>query len=198
MGEGVETGNSPVNDCCSDNDNCVDNAVVHSEFPLCLCWNQWSTSEVHISWFQDKWPTQRQQLGRDGTTKIIKFLDNEDPFEVNSATQHSLDAMYCYTWFGEYWHAAQLEQKIIDKMTDHRVSDFVFKKSNHVVAPASTYPVKATSDTASVNPLLLLQQCIFVGYDSRELVDVLKCELCVYPTTLFEATGTMLQSGKSA
>ena len=37
MGEGVETGNSPVNDCCSDNDNCVDNAVVHSEFPLCMC-----------------------------------------------------------------------------------------------------------------------------------------------------------------
>ena len=83
-------------------------------------------------------------------------------------------------------------------MTDHRVSDFVFKKTNHVVAPASTYPLKVTSDTVSVNPLLLFQQCIFVGYDSRELVDVLKYELCVYPTTLFEATGTMLKSGKSA
>ena len=76
-------------------------------------------------------------------------------------------------------------------MTDHRVSDFVFKKSNHVVAPASKYLVKATSDT-----LLLLQQFIIVGYDSRELVDVLKYELCVYPTKLFEATGTMLQSHK--
>ena len=82
-------------------------------------------------------------------------------------------------------------------MTDHRVSDFVFKKSN-VVAPASLYPVKATSDTVSVDLLLLLQQCIFVGYDSRELVDVLKYELCVYYTTLFETTGTMLQSGKPA
>ena len=76
-------------------------------------------------------------------------------------------------------------------MTDHKVSDFVFKKSNH-------NPVMATSDTVSVNSLLLLQQYIFVGYDSRERVDVLKYELCVYPTTLFEATGTMLQSSKSA
>ena len=82
-------------------------------------------------------------------------------------------------------------------MTDHRVSDFVFKKSNHFVAPASAYSVKATSDTVSVYPLLLLQQYIFVGYDGREMVDVLKYELCVYPITLFEATGTMLQSGKS-
>ena len=59
-------------------------------------------------------------------------------------------------------------------MTDHRDSDFMFKKSNHVVAPASKYPVKATSDTVSVNPLPLLQQYICVGYDSRELVDVLE------------------------
>ena len=90
------------------------------------------------------------------------------------------------------------EQKIIDKMTDHKVSDFMFKKSNHVVAPASKYPGKATSDTMSVNPLPLLQQYICVGYDSRELVDMLKYELCVYPTTQFEAVGTMLQSGKPA
>ena len=83
-------------------------------------------------------------------------------------------------------------------MTDHRISDFMFKKNNHVVAPASTYPVKATSDTMSINPLPLLQQYILVGHGSRELVDVLKYELCVYPTTLFEANGTMLQSGKPA
>ena len=102
---------------------------------------------------------------------------------------------YCCTSVRECWHVAQLEQKLLDKMTDHRVSDFVFKKSN-VVAPASTYPAKATSDTVSVDLLLLLQQYIFVGYNSRELVDVLKYEPCVYPTTLFETTGTMLQSGK--
>ena len=83
-------------------------------------------------------------------------------------------------------------------MTDHRVSDFMFMKSNYNVAHASKYPVKATSDTVSVNPLPLLQQYICVGYDSRELVDVLKYELFVYPTTLFGATGTMLQSGKPA
>ena len=191
MDVGVDTGTSPVNECCSANENRVDNAVAYSECQLCVCWNQWSTSEVHISWFQDKWPTQRQQLGRDDTTKIIKFLDNEDPFELNSATQHSLDGSIVT-------HAVQLEQKVLDKMTDHRVSGFVFKKSNHVVAPASKYPVKASSDTVSVNQLLLLQQCITVGYGSRELVDVLKYELCVYPTTVFEATGIMLQSSKSS
>ena len=89
-GWGGDMGTSPVNECCSANENWVDNAVVHSECPLCMCWNQWSTSEVHISWFQDKWPTQRQQLDRHDTTKIIKFLDNENPFGVNSATQHFL------------------------------------------------------------------------------------------------------------
>ena len=83
-------------------------------------------------------------------------------------------------------------------MTDDRVSDCVFKKSNHVVTPASKHPVNARSDTVSVNQLLQLQQCIIFGYDSRELVDVLKYELCVYPTTLFEATKTILQSGKSS
>ena len=98
----------------------------------------------------------------------------------------------------ESWHAAQLEQKILDKMTDHRVSDYEFKKSNHVVAPAFKYLVKATSDTVSVNPRLLLQQCPIVGYNKRELVDVLKYELCVYPPTLFEATGTKLQFRKSS
>ena len=48
-------------------------------------------------------------------------------------------------------------------MTEHRVSDFVFKKSNHVVEPASMYPVKATSGTVSSNTLQLLQQYILLG-----------------------------------
>ena len=42
-------------------------------------------------------------------------------------------------------------------MTDHNVSDFVFKRSNHFVAPASKYPVKPTSAIVSSKPLLLLQ-----------------------------------------
>ena len=36
MDEGVDTGTSPVNECCSANENRVDNAVVHSECPLCM------------------------------------------------------------------------------------------------------------------------------------------------------------------
>ena len=42
-------------------------------------------------------------------------------------------------------------------MTDHNVAEFVFKRSNHFVAPASKYPVKPTSAIMSLNPLLLLQ-----------------------------------------
>ena len=37
MDEGVDTGTTPVNECCSANENGVDNDVVHSEFPLCMC-----------------------------------------------------------------------------------------------------------------------------------------------------------------
>ena len=37
MDEGVDTGTSPVNECCTTNENRVDNAVVHSECPLCMC-----------------------------------------------------------------------------------------------------------------------------------------------------------------
>ena len=42
-------------------------------------------------------------------------------------------------------------------MTGHNVSDFVFEKNNRFVAPASKYPVKATSDTVSLHPHMLLQ-----------------------------------------
>ena len=52
-------------------------------------------------------------------------------------------------------------------MTDHKVSEFVFKKSDHVVTPASKNAVKDTSDLVSVDPLLLLQQFIVVGHDSE-------------------------------
>ena len=40
MDEGVDTGTSPLNEGCSTNENRVDNAVVHSECPLCMCRNQ--------------------------------------------------------------------------------------------------------------------------------------------------------------
>ena len=143
-----------------------------------MCRNQWSTSEVHISWFQDKLPTQREQLNRDDTTKIIKLLDNENPFEVNSATQHSCDA-------GIVVH----DSRNVDMQQNKRslTKWLMIRFQTLCSSRVTTYPVKATSDTVSVNPLLLLQQYIFVGYDSREQVDVLKYELCVYLTTLFEA-----------
>ena len=48
-------------------------------------------------------------------------------------------------------------------MTDHKVSDFVTKKSFHAVTLVSKYLVKATSDTVSVGQLLLFQQFITVG-----------------------------------
>ena len=65
------------------------------------------------------------------------------------------------------------------------------KKNYHVVTFVSKYPIKATSDTVSVDPRLLFQQLLLLG------TDVLKYELCVYPPALFEAAGTMmLQSDK--
>ena len=90
------------------------------------------------------------------------------------------------------WNAAQVEQRIRDKMTDHKVSDFVTKRSYQAVTFVSKYPVKVTLDTARVDPLLLFQQRITVGRD------VLKFKLCVYPPALFEATGTMLQSDEAS
>ena len=51
-------------------------------------------------------------------------------------------------------------------MTDHKVSDFMTKKSYHAVTLVSKYPIKATSDTVSVDPLLLFQKLITVGYRS--------------------------------
>ena len=57
----------------------------------------------------------------------------------------------------------QLGQKILGKMTDHKVSDFVTKKSYHTVL-VSKYLIMATSDTVSVNPLLVFQQLISVEY----------------------------------
>ena len=49
-------------------------------------------------------------------------------------------------------------------MTDHKVSDFVTKKSYHTVTLVSKYFIKATSDTVSVDPLLLFHQLITVEY----------------------------------
>ena len=65
--------------------------------------------------------------------------------------------LFMNTEIRECWHAAQLGQKIHDKMTDHKVSNFVTKESYHAVALVSKYPVKVTSDTESVEPLLLFQ-----------------------------------------
>ena len=49
-------------------------------------------------------------------------------------------------------------------MAAHKVSDCVAKMSYHVVTLVSKYPIKATSDTLSVDPLLLFQQPSTVGY----------------------------------
>ena len=72
-------------------------------------------------------------------------------------------------------------------MTDHKVSDFVTKKSYHTVTLVSKYLIKSTSDTVWIH--------FFCSSNSLLLsTDVLKYEPCVYPPALFENTGTMLQS----
>ena len=51
-------------------------------------------------------------------------------------------------------------------MTDYKISDLVTKKSFHAVTLVSKYPIKATSVTVNVDPLLLCQKLIIVGYRS--------------------------------
>ena len=94
---------------------------------------------------------QQQRNGYD-SNKIIEYMDSKNVFEVNSAFSWY---WHCCTLIGECWHAAQLGQKILGKMTDHKVSDFVAKKSYHAVTLVPKYPIKATSGTVSVDPLLL-------------------------------------------
>ena len=55
-------------------------------------------------------------------------------------------------------------------LDDDQVSDFVTKlPCYHVVTLVSKYPIKATSDTVSVDPSLLFQQLITVGYRCAEV-----------------------------
>ena len=170
MDEGVDIGTSHVNECFSANENRVDNAVVHSKW----------MSIVHVLESMKHFRGSHHLISRQVTnTKTVARqrwhnLDHqiiglwESIWGKLCHTEFSW-CWYCCTWVRESWHAAQLEQKILDKMTDHRVSDFVFKKSHHVVAPDSKHFVMALSDRVIVNPLLLLQQCLIVGYDSREV-----------------------------
>ena len=96
--------------------------------------------------------------------RLSNSWDSENLFEVNSAKQHSLNAgiVAHKSWNVDMQHSSNNRS-----LTDHKVWKFVFKKSNYAVEPASKYPVKARSDTVSVNPLLPLQQFIIFGYDSR-------------------------------
>ena len=91
MDKGVDTGTSPVNVavlmrigwimlCSILNVNCAC-AGINEAF------SRFTSVDFKTS-FQHK---DSSSIDRDDTTKIIKFLDNENPFEVNFATLHSLD-----------------------------------------------------------------------------------------------------------
>ena len=143
----------------------------------------------------------RQQRDTDDTTKVtkvIRYLGDKNPFDVTSATLHSLDTGIVAHQSVNVEHAPQVGQKILDKMTGHKVSEFVFKRSDHVVTLASKHSIKAPSDTVTIDPLLLFQRFVTAGHNSGDLADVLKYELCVYPPALFETSGTMLQSNKAS
>ena len=114
--------------------------------------------------------------------KIIEYMDSKNLFEINFVTQHSLDIGIV---------APKSGYADMQLMTDHKVSDFVTNKSYHAVTLVSKYTVKATWDTMSVDPFCCSSNSLVSG------TDVLRCELCVYPPALFEATGTMLQPNKA-
>ena len=65
-------------------------------------------------------------------------------------------------------------------MADHKISDFVTKKSCHAVTLVSKYTVKATSDTLSVDPLVLFEQLITVVYKC-----VTVWAMCSSPNTIW-------------
>ena len=93
-------------------------------------------------------------------------MDSKNLFEINFATQHSLDIGIV---------APKSGNVDMQLMTDHKVSDFVTKKSYHAVTVVSNYPVKATSDTVSVDPFCCSSNSLLLD------TDVLRCELCVIP-----------------
>ena len=93
-------------------------------------------------------------------------MDSKNLFEIKFATQHSLDIGIV---------APKSGNVDMQLMTDHKVSDFVTKKSYHAVTVVSNYPVKATSDTVSVDPFCCSSNSLLLD------TDVLRCELCVIP-----------------
>ena len=109
-------------------------------------------------------------------------MDSKNLFEISFVTQHSLDIGIVAPKSGN------VDMQLI---TDHKVSDFVTKKSYHALTLVSKYTVKATSDTMSVEPFCCSSNSLLLD------TDVLRCELCVYPLALFEATGTVLQPNKT-
>ena len=114
--------------------------------------------------------TAQLQRNRYDTNKFIEYLDSENLFEVNFVTLSAF-SWYCpcCTLLRECWHAAQLGQKILGKMTDHKVSDFVTKESYHAVPLLSMCTISKPHQIQWVWIQLLLG------------TDALMHELCVYP-----------------
>ena len=118
--------------------------------------------------------TAQLQRNRYDPNKFIEYLDSENLFEVNFVTLSAFSWYRpCCKLIRECWHAAQLGQKILGKMTDHKVSDFVTKESYHAVPLVSMCTISKPHQIQWVWIQLLLG------------TDALKHELCVYPPALF-------------
>ena len=142
MDEGVNTGTIPVNECYKVSDNRVDNTVVHSECPLCICWNQWNTSDVHISYFKTS------DQDKDNSLAEMTQLRSSNAWmmriHLRQTLPHSILLVLVLLHMSQGMLICSTVRTTDPWFIIKKVSDFVFKKSNHAVAPTSKYPVRAT------------------------------------------------------
>ena len=78
-------------------------------------------------------------------------------------------------------------EKILTKMNDVPVKDYVFKKSDKAIQMPCLSEIKIGNETTSINPMLLFQRLVFISTQSDEKIeDILRYELSTFPTSLFD------------
>ena len=99
-----------------------------------------------------------QQCDRENTDMIFEYLNSKNPFHVTLATLHTFGIVAHESMNVD--HAVQLRQTTLNKII---VSEFEFMKNDRVVTLASKHPIKATSDTVSIDPIRLFSDSLLLG-----------------------------------
>ena len=89
-------------------------------------------------------------------------------------------------------------EKILLKMTDSPVKEYVFKKADKAIPMPCLSVIKIGNETTSIDPMLLFQRLILILTQSDEnMEDILKYELSTIPTALFDDTCMMRDPSKA-